>query len=107
MAHALPKADLTPDAVRRVAHLSRLALDDASIKKYARQLRAVLDHAAALRELDLQQVAPMAHPTDAVNRWDEDTPRPGLPLSVLMKMAPSTAEPFINVPKVLVEGGGA
>jgi aspartyl-tRNA(Asn)/glutamyl-tRNA(Gln) amidotransferase subunit C len=99
--------DLSEGAVRKVARLSRLALDDAAIRRSGEQLRAVLGYIDRLRELDLTGVEPMAHPLDVANRLDPDETRAPLPTSVLLKMAPETAGPFVKVPKVLGEEGGA
>jgi aspartyl-tRNA(Asn)/glutamyl-tRNA(Gln) amidotransferase subunit C len=67
----------------------------------------VLEHAASLRKLDLAGVEPLTSPAETVNRMDEDVVRPGLPTEALMKMAPDKDPPFVKVPKVLGEGGGA
>ena len=98
------KPELTPEAVRRVAYLSRLEISDEQVREYAEQLRAILDHMTMLQELDLEGVSPMAHPPQATNRWDADEPQPGLPNEVVQKLAPESAGPFIKVPKVI--GGG-
>jgi aspartyl-tRNA(Asn)/glutamyl-tRNA(Gln) amidotransferase subunit C len=100
-------AELTIEAVRRVAMLSRLAVDDDRLALYQHQLGSVLRHIKMLGELNLEGVEPLAHPLDATNRWDEDEPRPGLENADLMRMAPEKAEPFVRVPKVLGEGSGA
>lgn len=104
--HELSKA-LTIEQVRRVASLSRLAIDDARLERYRHQLGSVLDHIKMLGELHLAEVEPMAHPVEATNRWDEDEVRPALPNEALMRLAPEKAEPFVKVPKVLGGGSGA
>ncbi len=98
---------LSDDAVRKVAKLSRLALNDEAIHRNAVELTAVLGYIERLRELDLEGTAPMAHPLDASNRFDEDTVRSALSNEALMRMAPASLPPFIRVPKVLGDGGGA
>ncbi|TVQ33365.1 MAG: Asp-tRNA(Asn)/Glu-tRNA(Gln) amidotransferase subunit GatC [Phycisphaeraceae bacterium] len=100
-------AELSEDVVRRVAHLSRLALDDASIERHRGQLVSILGYIDRLRELDTENVDPMAHPLDVVNRLDADEPRACLSNEALMKMAPQAAAPFVRVPKVLGGGEGA
>lgn len=99
--------ELSEAAVRKVAKLSRLELDDAAIARAGEQLRAVLGYIDRLRELDLTGVEPMAHPLDSGNRADDDTPRAPLPTAALLKMAPATSGPFVKVPKVLGGGEGA
>jgi len=98
---------LSAEHVRKVAMLSRLALTDAQVEQYQHQLSAVLTYINRLRELDLANVEPMAHVGDMHNRLDADVPRDPLPNSVLMSMAPQTMPPFVKVPKVIDDGGGA
>lgn len=99
--------ELTIESVRRVAALSRLAIEDDRLARYQQQLGSVLAHIKMLGELDLTGVEPLAHPIDAANRWDEDEPRAGVGNETLMRLAPAKAEPFVRVPKVLGEGSGA
>lgn len=101
------QSSLTPDDVRRVALLSRLRLDEAQVERYVGQLDSVLGYVERLRELDLEGVEPLTNPLDATNRMDEDRPSRGLPTEALMRMAPESSPPFVAVPKVLGEGGGA
>jgi aspartyl-tRNA(Asn)/glutamyl-tRNA(Gln) amidotransferase subunit C len=103
----MPEPRLTADEVRKVAKLARLALSDDQIELYRSQLSAILSYVERLRQVDLTGVEPFAHPSEATNRLDEDIPGKTLPTETLMKMAPSTLAPFIKVPKVIDEGGGA
>lgn len=98
---------ISEEGVRRVAHLCRLALSDEEIAASTKRLTVVLEYVDRLRELDLTSIEPLNNPMDATSRVDLDEPRPGLPNAALMKMAPGSFPPFIKVPKVLGEGGGA
>lgn len=98
---------LSADYVRKVARLARLAPSDEQVEKYRGQLSAIITYMERLKTLDLAGVEPLANVGDFTNRMDEDGPGETLPNAVLMKMAPETMEPFIKVPKVLDEGGGA
>lgn len=102
-----PGGALTEAEVRKVAKLSRLELTDAEIADSATRLASVLGYIDRLRVLDIEGVEPMAHPIDDSNRLDEDVPRAGLPLSVMLKMAPESEGDFVKVPKVIDGGGGA
>ena len=104
---AEPTNELTDAEVRRIASLARLELSDEQVSSYRASLAAALGYMDVLRQLDLSDVEPMSHPTDAVNRLDDDTPGPTLAADQFMKMAPATMPPFLKVPKVLGEGGGA
>ena len=99
--------EMNAELVRRVATLSRLELDDATISRLTGQLSDVLAYIERLRELDLEGVEPMAHPTTSTNRWDVDEPSTPMSRDTLMDMAPETHPPFIRVPRVLGDGGGA
>jgi aspartyl-tRNA(Asn)/glutamyl-tRNA(Gln) amidotransferase subunit C len=104
--HSKPQ-QLSADYVRKVARLSRLALTDAEVADYQVKLSAVVGYVERLRKLDLTGVEPMANVADSTNRLDEDVPGPTLPTEVLLKMAPAAMPPFVKVPKVFEEGGGA
>ena len=98
---------LSLDEVHKLARLARLSLTDAQAAAYQTQLSSILAHMDTLRKLDLTGVEPLTHIAESANRLDEDSPGPTLPNQVLMKMAAETMEPFVRVPKVLEEGGGA
>jgi aspartyl-tRNA(Asn)/glutamyl-tRNA(Gln) amidotransferase subunit C len=98
---------LSADQVRKVARLSRLAVSDDRVEEYRAKLAAVLGYMERLQELDLSGVEPMTNVAGAVNRFGRDEPGPMLDAAALMKMAPESLPPFIKVPKVLDEGGGA
>lgn len=99
--------ELSIHDVKKVAALSRLALTPEQMESCRTQMSAVLAHMDALRALDLTAVEPMAYPSDAPGRMDDDTPREPFPPSVLSQMAPDAAPPFLKIPKVLSDGGGA
>ncbi len=48
--------------IRKVASLSRLALDDQELQEAGRQLTVILDYVRLLDEVDTTDVAPMSHP---------------------------------------------
>lgn len=98
---------LSPDYVRRVAKLSRLSLSEAQVAEYGSRMSAVLGYMDRLREVDLDGVEPMANVGGTTNRLGDDIPGPTLSNEVLMQMAPDKSPPFVKVPKVLGEGGGA
>lgn len=98
---------LTAEETRKVARLARLALSDEQIETYRGQLGAILTYVERLRAEKLDGVEPMAHAGDVMNRMDEDVPREPMDAAALMKMAPEKEPPFIRVPKVIGESGGA
>lgn len=104
-----PSPPLSAAEVCAVAELARLRLTDEQVESFRAPLGTVLGYMDRLRALDLNDVEPMSHPNDTVNRLDSDEPRPQHAISnaALMAMAPDKAEPFVQVPKVLGDGGGA
>lgn len=98
---------LSAEDVRRVARLARLAVDESRIEGYRAELSAVLGYVERIRSLNLEGVEPLAHVGAGENRLDVDSPRETLAGEALMRMAPGTMPPYIKVPKVLGEGGGA
>lgn len=98
---------ITPDDVRHVAKLSRLRLNEDEVTHFAQQLSAVLEHVAAINELDVSDVEPMAHAGDLTNVLREDEVGPTLAVDEALANAPQRDGPFFAVPKVLGDGGGA
>jgi aspartyl-tRNA(Asn)/glutamyl-tRNA(Gln) amidotransferase subunit C len=109
---------LSAEYIHKVAKLSRLAIRDADVEDYRVKLSAVLGYVEQLRAVDLSGVEPLvniAHATsqggEADNRLDADVPGPTLSNASFMKMTPApdggSMAPFLSIPKVLDEGGGA
>lgn len=84
-----------------VARLARLALTAEESAAYAHQLGDVLHHIDQLRKVDVSQVEPTAHAFPIFNVWQEDQPRPGLPVELALKNAPKQRHHMIVVPKVV------
>ena len=92
---------ITPEQVRHVAKLARLALDDSRLGKLADQLEAILKYVAKISEVDVTGVEPMAHALPIHNVFREDVVEPSLPLEKVLQNAPESDGPFFKVPKVI------
>jgi aspartyl-tRNA(Asn)/glutamyl-tRNA(Gln) amidotransferase subunit C len=92
---------LSDAALRRLAHLARLRVEDEDLPALRERLGAILAHAGALASLDLERVLPMHHPVELVAPLGEDEPRAGLDRAAFASMAPAWDEPFLPVPKVI------
>ena len=77
------------DTVLHVARLARLDLRPDEVDRLTEELGAILDAVSKVAELDLADVPPTSHPLDLVNVWDEDEPRPSLPLDEVFANAPA------------------
>jgi len=94
---------ITPEAVRHVARLARLALDDAEVGRYAEQLSAILEHVDAVRRLDTAGVPPTAHPLAVGNVLRPDTLSVSLDRETVLAQAPEAEDDRFRVPPVMGE----
>ena len=89
------------DQVRKVATLARLDLPDADLAVLAQQLTAILGYMDQLKELDTDNVEPLAHPLPVQNVFRPDELRPSLPVDEALRNAPARSGDFFAVPAVL------
>ena len=84
-----------------MAKLARLKMSDKEARSYQKDLSAVLEHFAALQDLDTKKVQPMSHVLEIKNVWRED--RPGKPVKpeALLSNAPQKESDYFKVPKIL------
>jgi aspartyl-tRNA(Asn)/glutamyl-tRNA(Gln) amidotransferase subunit C len=92
-----------PDEVRRIARLARLELTPEEVVRFAGQLAAVLEHAAALEAVDVTGVPPTSHAIPTLLPERADRPEPSLPRDVALALAPDVEDGAYRVPKI-VEG---
>jgi aspartyl-tRNA(Asn)/glutamyl-tRNA(Gln) amidotransferase subunit C len=92
---------LTRDAAAYVARLARIDLTDEELDTYAGQLASVLRHADELAALDIEGVAPTAHPLPLQNVLRADEPRPSLDRDEVLAQAPSVEDRRFRVPRIL------
>ena len=97
----MPEQKITLDQVRHVAKLSRLALDEGRLEKFAVQLGSILEYVAKISEVDVTGVEPMAHALPVHNVFREDIVEPSLPLEKVLQNAPDSDGPFFKVPKII------
>jgi len=91
-------ARITRDEVLHVARLARLELSDDEVVKFQEQLSDILEAVSKVSELDLSDVPPTAHPLEIANAWDEDEPRPCLPLEDVFANAPDRDDDHFRTP---------
>jgi aspartyl-tRNA(Asn)/glutamyl-tRNA(Gln) amidotransferase subunit C len=89
---------ITRDEVLHVAHLARLDLSDEEVARFQEQLSAILDAVSKIRELDLSEIPPTAHPLDVANAWAEDVPHVSLTLDEVFANAPDRDGDLFRVP---------
>ena len=94
-------APITRHDVEHVAMLARLQLDDEEVERLTHELGAILEHAADVAALDLDDVPPTAHPLPLVNVVRPDVVAPTLPRDEVLAAAPSTEDGRFKVPRIL------
>ncbi len=92
---------LTAQEVEWVAHLARLHLTEAELETMTRQLSAIVDYVAQLKQVNTEGVEPMAHAVAVHNVFREDEAAPSLPVADALANAPQRRGDFYGVPAVL------
>jgi aspartyl-tRNA(Asn)/glutamyl-tRNA(Gln) amidotransferase subunit C len=96
---------LTPDDVRKVGSLARLALRDDETERLTHHLNDLLAQFARLQELDTDDVPPTSHAVPVQATLRDDVVRPSLPREEVLAMGPQVDEDLggFIVPQVLGE----
>jgi aspartyl-tRNA(Asn)/glutamyl-tRNA(Gln) amidotransferase subunit C len=92
---------LDPKDVKDIADLARLALSDDNINKYSTELSSILDLVEQMNAVDTDDVKPLAHPLDAVQRLRADVVTEENNREKYMANAPAKEEGLFLVPKVV------
>jgi len=98
-------ARLTPMPVEinieHVARLARLALTDEEKRRLREQLGLILEHAAKVGEVAVEEVRPTAHTIPRSNVFRPDEPKPSLAHDAALANAPQEEEGRFRVPRLV------
>lgn len=94
---------ITRDEVIHVAKLARLELAPDEIDAFTEQLARVLEHAADVESLDVDDVPPTSHPLPLVNVMRDDVVTPSIDRDEVLAQAPFAEAYMFRVPPVLGE----
>ena len=89
------------DTVRRIAHLARIAVDDAEVPHLQGELNAMLSFVEHLSEVDVTGVEPMTSVMPMEMKKRTDVVNDGEIPDDIVKNAPATENHFFLVPKVV------
>jgi len=92
---------LSPEEVRAVAHLARLAVDEQRIPDYSRDLSRILELVEQMQAVDTASVAPMAHPLDMAQRLRADEVTEPDQRERFQVIAPAVEDGVYLVPRVI------
>ncbi len=94
---------LSPEEVRYVASLARLALSNEEVARLAPQLSKILDYAEQVGEVAAEGVPPTSHPYRLRNVTRPDLVRPSLPRDEVLAGAPKAIDDRFEVPRIVAE----
>jgi aspartyl-tRNA(Asn)/glutamyl-tRNA(Gln) amidotransferase subunit C len=97
----LPNVKLERDAVRHIARLARVHLNDEEVDTYAEQLGDIIGHFDALNRVDTEGVEPTAHTLPLRNVMADDVATKSLPQDQVLALAPNTEDGYLRVRAVL------
>ncbi len=89
--------------MEHVAQLARLALTDDEIEALTGELGVILEHAAEVSALEIEDLAPTAHPLPLVNVLRPDEVYPVLDREEVLAQAPAAEDGRFRVPRIMGE----
>lgn len=92
---------VTEKDVAKAARLARLALSDEELKAYTPKLNGILKWIEQLKEVNTDNVEPLANVVDIELALREDAVTDGNNPDAVLSNAPETASGFYVVPKVV------
>jgi aspartyl-tRNA(Asn)/glutamyl-tRNA(Gln) amidotransferase subunit C len=98
MAPKITRAD-----VEHVAQLARLALTEDEVAALTGELGVILEYAAEVSALEIDDVPPTAHPLPLVNVLRADEVRPVLDRDEVLEQAPAAEDGRFRVPRIMGE----
>lgn len=92
---------LSPEEVKKIAYLARLSIKAENISQYSEDLSGILHLVDQMDAADTDNVEPMAHPQDAMQRLRKDVVTEINQREKLMANAPMQEDGLFLVPKVI------
>jgi aspartyl-tRNA(Asn)/glutamyl-tRNA(Gln) amidotransferase subunit C len=91
---------ITPETVKRVAHVARLKLSDQEIQKFSKDLEAMLGAFHDLENVDTKGVKPSFQPIETKNVLRKDTVERSLTQEQALSNTKNKEKGFFKGPKV-------
>ncbi|RYU61488.1 Asp-tRNA(Asn)/Glu-tRNA(Gln) amidotransferase subunit GatC [Methylolobus aquaticus] len=92
---------LDSEAVKRIAWLARLSIDEDRVADYARDLSGILDFVEQMNAVDTGSAMPLAHPLDQSQRLRPDEVVESDQRERFQQQAPAVEAGLYLVPKVI------
>ncbi|EPJ54223.1 MAG: asparaginyl/glutamyl-tRNA amidotransferase subunit C [Osedax symbiont Rs2] len=87
--------------VEKIAHLARININQEDINEYLGNLTNILGLVDQMQRVDTQNIDPLSHPLDAIQRLRADTITESNQREQLQQVAPAVEEGLFLVPKVI------
>jgi len=87
--------------VRRIAHLARIAVEDAEVERLGHELNAILAFVEELRAVDVEGVEPLTSVSPMQMKKRADIVTDGAMAGDILANAPAREDHFFVVPKVI------
>ena len=96
-----PNMSVSPDQVRHIAKLARIAMSDAELERLVPELNAIIGWVEQLAEVDTEGVEPLTAVIEQKLRLREDAVTDGDIRDQVLANAPQAQHGFFAVPKVI------
>ena len=96
-------AAISRDEVAHLARLSRLAVTDEELDRFAGQLDVILQSVARVGEVAADDIPPTSHSVPLTDVYRDDVVQPSLSQADVLSGAPDQAEGRFRVPRILDE----
>ena len=94
---------ISREEVAHLARLSRLAVTDEELDRFAGQLEVILQAVARVGEVAAADIPPTSHSVPLTNVYRDDVVQPGLTQNEALSGAPDAAAGRFRVPRILDE----
>jgi len=96
-------AAISRDEVAHLARLSRLAVTEQELDRFAGQLDVILQSVARVGEVAADDIPPTSHSVPLTNVYRDDVVQPCLTRAEALSGAPDQADGRFRVPRILDE----
>jgi aspartyl-tRNA(Asn)/glutamyl-tRNA(Gln) amidotransferase subunit C len=94
---------ITREEVAHLATLSRLALSEDELDRFAGQLDVIIGAVARVQEVAADGIPPTTHAVPVTNVFREDVIVPPLSADAVLDQAPAAEQGRFRVPRILTE----
>ena len=92
--------DLTSDAIRHLASLTRISMSDDEVEKMRDEMSNILDNIAVLNEIDTDSLEPRGHSVELKSVLRDDVSGDSLSTEDVLMNAPNSDEDLIKIKAV-------